>query len=259
MPALQWESRRLRLPGIDLTLNSPRQHVIASRLQNHSRNHCAFARLGIVDYRPCWIKSHSRHARPDLHYTAQEAGSDPKKTCGFAAQRVFLRHTRRAGSLRQDSSLLEGVRRPRRRRRRASAEAPFGGPPRRVEGRLIGWVPRRAAWQRPGRRLPRPAPWGCRPVGASARARPAGPLRPRGSPARATAAPARPAVPARGPSASPRCAVRRRPRPGSPAGRSGAPSPRSPTHAVPCRGSWPTPSFSPVIMAAISARSSSLA
>ena len=32
-----------------------------------------------------------------------------------------------------------------------------------------------------------------------------------------------------------------------------------PTYAVPCRGSWLTPSFSPVIIAAISARSSSLA
>lgn len=35
------------------------------------------------------------------------ARSDPGKTCGFAAQWVFLRHTHRSGSLRANSSILE--------------------------------------------------------------------------------------------------------------------------------------------------------
>ena len=127
------------------------------------------------------------------------AGSDPRKPGGFLAHSVFLRHTSRAGRSRLMFPSGKG---------HAVSTAASGRVARNAVRRtgsanertpITGWVLRPAAARPPGRGLPPPVRRRCRPGPASARARAWARVPPRGSPAPAPAAPARPSAPAHGP------------------------------------------------------------
>ena len=85
----------------------PRRRVIASLPSDHTRA------IESLHGEPPFLLDplYAQQQRPDRYCAARNAGSDPPKTCGFAAQWALLRHTHGAGSLPVKSSLREGIRR----------------------------------------------------------------------------------------------------------------------------------------------------
>ena len=78
-------------------LNSPRQRVIGTMAPCCSRNPIPPAGAPYRDAPRLLHRSALQQKRAARNCAARRAGSDPPKTCGFAAQWVFPSHTHRAG------------------------------------------------------------------------------------------------------------------------------------------------------------------
>ena len=135
------ESGRLSRPagaaglGLNATRtrrNAPPRRVIGTMAACHSPNHIPLTHSSRRNAPRLPDRSRRRQERAEQYCAARDAGSDPPKTCGSAAQWVFANHTHRGGSLPQIGPSRKGVGvavfcvRPRGRRDRSRAAATAG-------------------------------------------------------------------------------------------------------------------------------------